>query len=287
MSNVCDRFGRSFRSSDAPGGIHERAPVLQQSRGRRIFRADAVNPGFEAFSPPLATPLQRADGEAGPSIQGIQMNRTRRQAYVVALLASVATAVDTRAQTVTPTSPPRGEAPATAARSPAATAPVAALPDYIIGAEDVLAVVFWREKDLSGDVTVRPDGKVTLPLINEIQAAGLTAEQLRQTLIEQMGRFVADPNATVAIKQINSRKVFITGQIAHPGSFNLISPMTVLQLIALAGGMTEFADAKRIVVMRTIDGKPVAYPVNYRDLLKRVRLAQNVELKPGDTVIVP
>lgn len=173
-----------------------------------------------------------------------------------------------------------GTAPATGA--PAAVVP----PGYVIGVDDVLAVLFWREKDLSGDVVVRPDGKITLPLLNDVQAAGLTPEDLRAALTTAAAKYVAEPNVTVVVRQINSRRVFITGQIGKPGPYAVTPGLTVMQLIALAGGLTEFADSKNIIIMRTENGKPLAYRFNYKEVLDRKKLQQNIELKPGDTVVV-
>ena len=164
---------------------------------------------------------------------------------------------------------------------------VAIPPGYVIGPDDVLTVIVWREKDLSTDVVVRPDGKVSLPLLNDVQAAGHTPEQLRATVTESVRRFVADPAVTVVVKQINSRKVFITGQIAKPGPYPLTGPTTVLQLVAIAGGVAEYADSENIVVMRTEDGQPQSFRFNYKDVIRRRNLKQNIELKPGDTVVVP
>jgi polysaccharide export outer membrane protein len=158
---------------------------------------------------------------------------------------------------------------------------------YVIGPEDVLDVVFWRDKDMSAEVSVRPDGRITLPLINEVQAAGLTPEQLRETLTSAAAKFVEEPNVSVVVKTINSRKVFITGQVSKPGVYALTAPTTVMQLIAMAGGLLEFAESKKIIVMRSENGRPVAYPFNYKDVLNRKNLKQNIELKPGDTVVVP
>lgn len=173
--------------------------------------------------------------------------------------------------------------------APAAPAEAKVVPpaDYVIGAEDVLEVVFWREKDLSGEVTVRPDGKVSLPLLNDVQAAGMTPEAFRQQLMEAAGRFVEEPNATVIVKAINSRKIYIIGSVGKPGPYPLGGPMTVMQLIGLAGGLTEFADEKNILVMRTADAKPQRLKFNYRDVTRGLRTEQNIDLKPGDTVIVP
>jgi polysaccharide export outer membrane protein len=159
--------------------------------------------------------------------------------------------------------------------------------DYTIGPDDVLTIVFWRHKELSGDVVVRPDGKVTLPLINDVQAATLTTEQLRLELIEQAGRFVEDPTATVVVKEVHSRKVYITGNVQKAGPYPLTSPMTVVQLIALAGGLTEFADGKNISIVRSEGGVPVSYRFSYHSVARRKNLKQNIELKPGDTIIVP
>jgi len=158
---------------------------------------------------------------------------------------------------------------------------------YVIGADDVLAVLFWREKDLSADVAVRPDGKITLPLLNDVEAAGLTPEQLRDRLSKAASQYVEDPNVTVVVKAINSRKVFITGNIAKPGPYPLSGPTTVLQLLAMAGGVHEFAKIDRILIMRTENGKPVAHKFNYKDVAEGKKLSQNIELQPGDTVVVP
>ena len=160
-------------------------------------------------------------------------------------------------------------------------------PDYVIGPDDVLAVVIWRDKDISGDVAVRPDGKISLPLLNDVQAAGLTPDQLRKQLTDAAAKYIEAPEVTVIVKQINSRKVFITGQIGKPGPYPLNAPTTVLQLIATAGGVLEYADSKNIVIMRTENGKPLSHKFNYKDVVRGRNLKQNIELKPGDTVIVP
>jgi polysaccharide export outer membrane protein len=171
--------------------------------------------------------------------------------------------------------------------APAIAGAIEPPPGYVIGADDVLTVVFWREKDLSGDVAVRPDGKITLPLLNDIQASGLTPEELRNRVTKAASQYVEDPNVTVVVKAINSRKVFITGNITKPGPYPLVGPTTVLQLIATAGGVHEFAKTERILIMRTEGGKPVARRFNYKEVVEGKKLDQNVELLPGDTVVVP
>jgi polysaccharide biosynthesis/export protein len=169
---------------------------------------------------------------------------------------------------------------------PAQTVQTAAA-HYVIGADDVLAIRFWGQNDMSAEVSVRPDGRVTLPLLNDIQAAGLTPEQLRDILVEAAQKFVEDPNATVTVKQINSRKVFITGQVEKPGPYSLTGSTTVLQLIAMAGGLKEFADGKNISLMRADGVRQVIFEFNYQEVLKRKNLQQNIELRPGDTIVVP
>jgi polysaccharide export outer membrane protein len=177
-----------------------------------------------------------------------------------------------------------GVAPhAAAAQSPSAHVPA----EYVIGPDDQLSIVFWREKDMTTDVVVRPDGKISLPRLNEITAGGRTPDQLREAIAAEAGRYFEDPTVAVIVKQINSRKVFITGQVEKPGPYLLTGPTTVIQLIAMAGGLTEFAEDKHIVVMRNDTGQPASLQFNYRDVLNRKNLGQNVELRPGDTVLVP
>ncbi|MEO6711843.1 MAG: polysaccharide biosynthesis/export family protein [Mycobacteriales bacterium] len=177
----------------------------------------------------------------------------------------------------------------TAAPTPATSGPaaVAVPPDYVIGPEDVLSIVFWRDKDMSADVVVRPDGKISLPLLNDVQAGGLAPEQLRAALAAAAAKFIADPNATVVVKEIHSRKVYITGNVAKPGTYPLAGDMNVLQLIALSGGLAEYADAKNIVVMRNEGGEMRAFKFNYKDVVKQKNVRQNILLTRGDTVVVP
>ena len=177
-----------------------------------------------------------------------------------------------------------GVKPPTGVNSPAGVATPA---DYLIGPDDVLTVVFWREKDMSSDVAVRPDGKISLPLLNDVHAAGLTPDQLRLLLTEAAAKFIEGPSVSVVVKAINSRKVYITGFVGKPGPYPLHGPTTVMQLIATAGGLHEFADSKNITILRTENGKQVALRFNYEDVRKRKKLTQNIELKPGDTLIVP
>jgi len=160
-------------------------------------------------------------------------------------------------------------------------------PEYTIGADDMLSIVFWRDKELTADVMVRPDGKISLPLMNDVQASGFMPAQLKDRIVEESKKYVEDPNVTVVVKQINSRKVFITGEVRKSGPYPLTAPTTVLQMLSIAGGLGDFAKSEEIMVVRTENGKPLSYKFNYKEVIKGKKLAQNIELKPGDTIVVP
>ena len=192
--------------------------------------------------------------------------------------------------------PAQGQKPAAGAQSVPATAAAVAAPrptdpvvppGYVIGTDDVLSIVYWKDKDMSADAKVRPDGRIALPLINEVVAAGLTPEQLHQKLTEESKKYMEDANITVVVREINSRKAFITGEVHKPGPYPLTAPTTVMQLIALAGGLREYADAKKIMIMRSENGRQISLPFNYKDVASGKKLQQNIELKPGDSVVVP
>ena len=202
----------------------------------------------------------------------------------------VALATPAMAQVPKP-APPGGAAPATVAAAPGAVAlpsDPAIPPGYVIGADDVLSIIYWKDKDMTTDSTqVRPDGRIALPLLNDVDAAGLTPEQLRQKLTEESKKYMEDPNITVVVRQINSRRAFITGEVNKPGPYSLTSPTSVMQLISLAGGLKEYANAKKIIIMRTENGRQISLKFNYKDVIEGKNLKQNIELKPGDTVVVP
>jgi polysaccharide biosynthesis/export protein len=160
-------------------------------------------------------------------------------------------------------------------------------PGYVIGARDTLSVIFWRDKDMSADVSVRPDGMISLPLINEIKAEGLTPDQLRDQVTQRAARYVADPTVSIVVREIHSRQVYITGEINRPGAYSLMMPTTVMQLISMAGGLREFAKTKDIIILRTEGGKQSAIEFNYKDVRNGKKLTQNILLQPGDTIIVP
>ena len=200
----------------------------------------------------------------------------------VAVLA--AASVSLFAQTA-PGRPAQKPAPST--NSPSSAPAVTPPPDYVIGPDDILSVIVWREKDLSAEVAVRPDGKISLPLINDVQAAGLTPEQLRLRLTEAVGKLIEQPSVTVVVKEVRSRQVFVIGQVSKPGPYPLSAPTTVLQLLATAGGPLEYADTKNIRVTRAENGRQVSLRFNYKDVIEGKNLNQNIQLKPGDTIIVP
>ena len=158
---------------------------------------------------------------------------------------------------------------------------------YIIGPDDVIQISVWKEPDISRVVPVRPDGKITLPLINDVPAAGLTPMQLALSITEKLRKFIADPQVSVSVATINSRKIYIMGEIGRPGAYPLLSNMTVLQALASAGSFSQFANLKKIYIMRTENGKQVKYPFNYKEVIKGNLIEQNIILKPGDTIVVP
>lgn len=159
-------------------------------------------------------------------------------------------------------------------------------PEYVIGADDALHISVWKEPDLTATLPVRPDGKISLPLLNDVQAAGLTPMQLAESLTARLKKYVADPRVTVVVTQINSKRVYLVGEVLHPGPLPMLPNMTVLQALASAG-FTQFANTKGIYVLRTENGRQQKMPVNYRHLIKGDAVDQNILLKPGDTIVIP
>jgi polysaccharide export outer membrane protein len=160
-------------------------------------------------------------------------------------------------------------------------------PGYRIGPDDVLTIHVWKEPEASiPEAVVRSDGRISLPMVKEVEAAGLTPPELERALTEKFSQFIHQPEVTVLVKQINSLKVFVVGGVKKEGSIRLHGSMTVLQALAEAGGLTEFAKKKRIYVMRTENGKPSRIPFNYEAVL-RGQAEQDFPVKPGDTIVVP
>jgi len=178
-------------------------------------------------------------------------------------------------------------ADATKVDKPAATAPEATSDsDYVIGADDTLRISVWKEPDLSEILPVRPDGKISMPLLNDVPAAGLTPLQLKDSLTEKLKKFIADPRVTVVVTAMASRRIFVSGEVLHTGPMVLLPHMTMLQALSQAG-FTQFANVKGIYLLRTENGKQVKLPFNYKDVIKGNHPEQNLLLKPGDTVVVP
>jgi polysaccharide export outer membrane protein len=161
-------------------------------------------------------------------------------------------------------------------------------PTYIIRPDDVLDISVWHQRDLSfKSLPVRPDGKISLPLINDVQAAGLTAMQLGQSITQKLKSYVKDPLVTVVVTGVNSQRYYVLGEVAHTGVFSLLPDLTALQAISASGGFTQFANPKKIYILRIVNGKQVKYPFNYKEVISGKNLRQNIYLKPGDTIIVP
>jgi polysaccharide biosynthesis/export protein len=160
-------------------------------------------------------------------------------------------------------------------------------PNYVIGDQDVLDVSVWKEPEVSRVVPVRPDGKISLPLLNDVQAAGLTPAQLAAEITESLKKFVTSPQVTVIVTTINSQRFYILGEVTHPGAFPMLPGTTVMQALSSAGGFTAFAKTKSIYVLRTENGKKVKYPFNYKEAIGGKNSDQDIPLKPGDTIVVP
>ncbi len=159
---------------------------------------------------------------------------------------------------------------------------------YIIGPEDVLHINVWKEADFSAaTIPVRPDGKISLPLIDDVRAAGLTPMELAALITQRLRQYVTEPRVTVTVASVNSRRIYIVGQVARAGQFPLLSEMTVLQALSTAGGLTPFAAAKKIYILRQEKGKQVKLPFNYKDVIRGRSQEQNIVLRSGDTIVVP
>jgi polysaccharide export outer membrane protein len=159
--------------------------------------------------------------------------------------------------------------------------------NYIIGSEDILYIHIWKEEHLSRTVPVRRDGIISLPLVDEIKAEGLTPLQLKEILAQRFKEFIGDPNITVMVMEANSFKVYLSGQIRNPGVYRLRSETSLLQIISMAGGFTDWANQKKILIIRKEGGKEKRITVNYKKILKGEDPGSNIILKAGDTIIVP
>lgn len=159
--------------------------------------------------------------------------------------------------------------------------------EYRIGPQDVLRIDVWKEDQLTRTVPVRPDGKVTLPLLNDMQAAGLTPMQLADSISHGLEKYIKTPKVSVTITEINSQRVFVAGEVARSGAFPLLPNMTVLQALSCSGWFTQFARPKAIYVLRVVNGKQTKLPFNYDGVVKGKKSEQNIFLEPGDVIVVP
>ena len=160
--------------------------------------------------------------------------------------------------------------------------------DYVIGPDDVLAVNVWKENEISQEVPVRPDGKVSLPLIGDVQASGLTPQALQQSIRAKLASYLVNPTVTVMVREARSHRFNVVGEVQHPGSYVLGQPLTVLDALATAGGFRDFAKTGSIYVLRLHgDGTHERLAFNYKQVILGRNLGQNIPLRPGDTVVVP
>ncbi|HON00641.1 MAG TPA: polysaccharide biosynthesis/export family protein [Acidobacteriota bacterium] len=160
-------------------------------------------------------------------------------------------------------------------------------PLYVIQPSDILEVFVWKEPDLSRRVLVRPDGRISFPLVQDLQAAGLTPAELKEKIEGLLKQFIASPNVTVIVEEIRNYRIYVTGKVNNPGSFTLEKPVTVLQALSLAGGFAEFASESDVKVVRTYGDQYMYLDFNYKDVIKGKNTEQNIVLRSGDVVVVP
>jgi polysaccharide biosynthesis/export protein len=203
------------------------------------------------------------------------------------VLTALLAAMGARAQE-TPKAPPQEKTAKTDSTSnPSNTQVATADAAYKIGPQDVLRIDVWKEAELSHVAPVRPDGKISLPLLNDVQAAGLTAMQLGEAITMGLKKYITNPQVTVSVTEINSRRVYVTGEVTRPGAFPLLPGMTVLQALTTSGGFTPFARMKSIYVLRMENGKQVKHPFNYKQAVSGKSPEENILLEPGDIIVVP
>lgn len=199
---------------------------------------------------------------------------------VIALALVAGAGLAAHAQQASPVSTTPGS-PVPASAPPAIT-------DYVIGPEDLLQITVWKNESLSRELAVRPDGKISMPLLHDIQAAGLTPMQLQEKLSTALGEFMPNPEVSVTVTDVRSYRISVLGEVVKPGVLQLKSDTTVLEAIALAGGFRDFASPSKIVILRKNgDGQTNKIPFNYNRVVKDNRAEGNVTLKSGDVVVVP
>jgi polysaccharide export outer membrane protein len=160
--------------------------------------------------------------------------------------------------------------------------------DYVIGPADVLAIDVWKDTELTRTVTVRPDGKISLPLIGELEVGGLTAPSVQRVIAQRLNEYISKPQVAVIVQEVKSQTYVVVGKVAHPGAYGLGKPTTVLEAIAIAGGFLDFAKVSKVnIIRRQAGGSPRMLHFDYKGVIKGRNSDQNVELKSGDTIVVP
>jgi polysaccharide biosynthesis/export protein len=208
--------------------------------------------------------------------------KTVTKVACLALLGLAATGMWAQEDSDSASAQPRAKATAHESHPVAPVVPA----DYAIGADDTLRISVWKEPEMSATLPVRPDGKISLPLLDDVQAAGMTPMQLAASIKEKLKKYIADPRVTVVVTAMNSQRIFVAGEVNHPGAMALLPNMTMLQALSSAG-FTQFANVKGIYLLRTENGQQTKTPFNYKDVVKGNHPEQNVILKPGDTIVVP
>jgi polysaccharide export outer membrane protein len=180
---------------------------------------------------------------------------------------------------------PSKDAPGRQGIATSSATDAAAKTEYKIGPQDLLQIDVWKEPEITRTIPVRPDGKISLPLLNDVQASGLTAMQLAANIRESLGKYLTNPQVTVTVTQINSQRVFVTGEVAKSGAIPLLAGMTALQALSSSGGFTQFAKIKAIYILRIQNGKQEKIAYNYKEVLKGNK--EDVPMQPGDVIVVP
>ena len=261
-----------------PAGSAMPVPATPDPTPAATAPADAAGSALSVPATPSATTAPAIDATAVPT--------ATVQAATVQAPSVPAPASTTPASA--PTTEPASVG-ATADAKPAAGAPVPTLdldPNYILGTDDAIMVHVWKEPTISGSLVIRPDGRISLPLVGDMPAAGMTPMALAAEIQDGLKKFINDPSVTVTVTAVNSRKIFFIGEVLRSGPVPLTRSMTMLQAISAAGGLSPYANKKKIYILREEKGKQVKIPFDYSKALKEGN-QQGVELKPGDTIVVP
>jgi len=215
------------------------------------------------------------------------MRESVMKLLVVVVLASCLLAETTQAQSAVFGSQGRATSTGVSSQTTTSVHELANFAEYKIGPQDVLKIDVWKEDQLSRTVPVRPDGKITLPLLNDVQAAGLSPMQLSLAIRDGLKKYLNEPQVSVTVTDINSRRIYVTGEVVRAGAYPLFPNMTVLQALSTSGGFTQFARVKSVYLLRTESGKQVKHPFNYKEAISGNKPQDNLVLEPGDVIVVP